>query len=173
MNKKELDVIIEKHGKWLRGDAGGECANLQCTNLQGADLQDANLQDANLQDTNLRGANLRGADLQGADLRGADLQDANLQCTNLQDTNLRGVDLQDADLRGADLQGADLDYSCLPMWCGGSRFKCSPALIRQIFAHVCSLEVIDADEETKTAIEAVREEARKSHRAGDLGLREE
>ena len=148
MNKKELDVIIEKHGKWLRGDAGGECANLQCANLQGANLQCADLQDANL-----RGANLRGA--------------------NLQDTNLRGVDLQDADLRGADLQGADLDYSCLPMWCGGSRFKCSPALIRQIFAHVCSLEVIDADEETKTAIEAVREEARKSHRAGDLGLLEE
>ena len=148
MNKKELDVIIEKHGKWLRGDAGGEYANLRGANLQGANLQDANLRGADLRGADLRGADLRGADLRGADLRGADLRGANLQCTNL-------------------------DYSCLPMWCGGSRFKCSPALIRQIFAHVCSLEVIDADEETKTAIEAVREEARKSHRAGDLGLWEE
>ena len=128
MDKNKLDAIIEKHGKWLKDEVGGERANLHV-----ADLRDANLQ---------------VADLQGANLQGADLQ-------------------------RADLQGANLDFSCFPMWCGGSRFKCSPALIRQIFAHVCSLEVLDADDETKAAIEAIRGEAKKSHRAGDLGLLEE
>ena len=101
-------------------------------------------------------ANLRGADLRGADLRGADL---------------RRADLREADLRGADILGAVLDFSCLPLWCGGSRFKCSPALIRQIFAHVSTLVCEDADDELKAAIDAIKCEAMKSHHARDLGLK--
>ncbi|HDL0187261.1 TPA: pentapeptide repeat-containing protein, partial [Listeria monocytogenes] len=50
MNQAELDVVIEKHEKWLR-DGYGERAD-----LRGA---------------NLRRANLSYADLNGADLRGA------------------------------------------------------------------------------------------------------
>jgi len=148
--KEELAVIIEKHGKWLKNENGGERADLQSANLQSADLRSANLQYANL-----RSANLQSADLQYADLRSANLQSANLQS---------------ADLRSANLRSANLDFSMLPMWCGGSRFKCSPALIRQIFAHVCTMEVYEADEELKTAIASILEEAKKSHRAGDLGI---
>ena len=44
---EELKAICEKHIKWLRGEEGGERADL-------------------------RGADLRGADLRGADLHGAD-----------------------------------------------------------------------------------------------------
>ncbi|MBO0090253.1 pentapeptide repeat-containing protein, partial [Listeria monocytogenes] len=58
----ELDVVIEKHEKWLR-DGYGERANLRVANLSYADLSCANL----------RGANLSGADLSYADLRRADL----------------------------------------------------------------------------------------------------
>lgn len=43
MTQEELNVILDKHRKWLRGKEGGEKAN-----LLGADL---------------RGVNLRGADL--------------------------------------------------------------------------------------------------------------
>lgn len=67
MTQKELNVILEKHQKWLQGEPGGERANLQMANLQWVDLQEANLQWANLQWANLRGANLRGANLRGAD----------------------------------------------------------------------------------------------------------
>lgn len=49
--------ILEKHQKWLNGEAGGERADLSEANLSGADLSWANL----------RGANLRGADLSGAE----------------------------------------------------------------------------------------------------------
>lgn len=62
MNQAELDVVIEKHEKWLR-DGYGERANLSYANLSYADLSYANL----------RGANLSGADLSYADLRRADL----------------------------------------------------------------------------------------------------
>ena len=64
MNKEELAVIIENHGKWLRGENGGVRAN-----LRGADLCGANLCDANLCDANLRGADLCGVNLCGANLR--------------------------------------------------------------------------------------------------------
>ena len=90
-----------------------------------------------------------------ADLQGADLQGANLRC---------------ADLQRADLQGADLDYSCLPLWCGGSIFKADSRIVRQILAHVVTIEIVDADEELKLAINAIKIEAKKSHRASDLGL---
>ncbi len=60
---KKLQEIIESHGKWLKFEDGGKCADLRGAGLQGAYLQGANL----------RGANLRGAHLQGAYLQGAGL----------------------------------------------------------------------------------------------------
>ena len=100
---KKLQEIIESHGKWLKFEDGGKCAD-----LRGADLQGANLRGANLRDADLRDADLQGADLQCSYLRGADLQDANLQCSYLQGADLQCSYLQGADLRGADLRGANL-----------------------------------------------------------------
>ena len=102
----ELKAIIYKHAKWVRGEDGGERAdlhdaNLRDANLCGANLCGANLCDANLCDANLCDANLCGANLCGANLYGADLRNANL-C----DANLYGADLRNANLRSADLRGA-------------------------------------------------------------------
>ncbi|HHQ1035425.1 TPA: pentapeptide repeat-containing protein [Listeria innocua] len=74
MNQAELDVVIEKHEKWLR-DGYGERAN-----LRRADLSNANLSYADL-----NGADLRGANLSYADLNGADLSDADLNWINWRD----------------------------------------------------------------------------------------
>ena len=106
MDEKELDLILEKHKKWLNDENDGERAN-----LRGADLQDADL----------RGADLRYANLRYADLRGADLQN---------------VDLQNVDLRYADLQGADLDYSCWPLWCGSLGVHIDDRLAKQLLYHL-------------------------------------
>ena len=87
-----------------------------------------------------------------------------------QDANLRDADLQDAYLQGADLQRADLDFSCLPLWCGGSRFKADARLAAQIAAHFCTLDCNDpAYIAARAAILAF---ALTSHRAIDLGLKE-
>lgn len=107
---KKLQEIIESHGKWLKFEDGGKCAD-----LQGADLQDANLQGADLQGANLRGANLRDADLRDANLQGAHLQDANLQ----------GAYLQGANLRGAYLQGASLPNGIYQIVGCGSYNRCT------------------------------------------------
>ena len=73
MDKKELDLILEKHKKWLDNENDGERANLQGVDLRGANLRYADLRYANLRYADLRYADLRGVDLRGADLRGADL----------------------------------------------------------------------------------------------------
>ena len=91
MEQEELQVILEKHKKWLFGEDGGCGANLCHADLCGANLRHADLRGADLFHADLCGANLRDANLCHADLRDADLRDA----------YLRGAYLCDADLRGA------------------------------------------------------------------------
>ena len=72
--QEELNLIVEKHGKWLRDEEGGERAN-----LAGAKLARANLAGANLADANLAGANLARANLARAYLAGATGNSKNLK----------------------------------------------------------------------------------------------
>ncbi|HAA6952436.1 TPA_asm: hypothetical protein GHH72_01230 [Listeria monocytogenes] len=97
MNQAELDVVIEKHEKWLR-DGHGERADLRGANLRHADLRRADLSGANLRHADLRRADLSGANLRHADLRRADLSYANLSYADLSYANLRRADLSYADL---------------------------------------------------------------------------
>ena len=155
MTADELVKVLNEHAKWLEDNDTGKRAD-----LRGADLCGANLSVANL----------READLSGADLRWTNLRGANLCGANLCMANLHEADLHGADLRGTNLRGANLDFTCLPLWCGGSGFKTDAKFIRQLFAHICTLEVVDADDELKLVLSAIRPEALKSHRAVVLGL---
>ena len=104
-----------------------------------------------------------------ADLRDADLRDADLRGADLRGADLRWADLRGADLSRADLRGADLDFSCFPLWCGGSKFQCDTKLVYQLLAHICTLEFDD----TEGIKDLIMPFAAKSHRAVDLGLKEE
>ena len=99
--------ILEKHQKWLNGEAGGERADLSEADLSGANLSEANLSGADLSRADLSGANLSEANLSEADLSGANLSEANLSWANLSRANLSGANLSGADLSGADLSGAE------------------------------------------------------------------
>ena len=173
-----IKQVLDSHQKWINNEQNGEIAD-----LSKADLREANLYKADLSWAVLRGANLYKADLCKAALRGANLYKANLYKADLSGANLykadlKGVDLHDAnlseanlckaDLRGADLSGADFDFSCFPLWCGGSRFKCDTKLVYQILAHICTLDFLD-DEGIK---ELIMPFAQKSHRAQDLRIRD-
>lgn len=63
MTQQELNVILDKHKKWLRGKEGGEKANLRGDDLRWANLCRADLRGADLHKTDLRGADLHGANL--------------------------------------------------------------------------------------------------------------
>ena len=115
MTQEELNMILDKHRKWLNDEEGGERAN----------LYRANLYRANLYRANLCGATLFGATLFGATLFGA---------------NLRG-----ANLREANLHGANLDYSCWPLWCGSLDVKVDARIARQLAYHFCRLDCDDPE----------------------------
>ena len=104
----DIKLILEKHAKWIRGEDGGERADLCDADLRGANLCDADLHNANLRGANLRNANLCDADLHNANLCGANLRNADLCNADLRNANLCGADLCNANLRGADLCDADL-----------------------------------------------------------------
>ena len=179
MTSAEIKQVLELHKKWINNEQNGEMADLREANLSRADLSKADLSKADLRGANLRGANLCWADLRWADLRGADLSKADLRWANLRWADLRGADLRGANLRGAnlrwadlhlaDLRGADLDFSCFPLWCGGSKFKCDTKLVYQLLAHICTLEFDD----TEGIKNLIMPFAVRSHRAEDLGLKEE
>ena len=99
----------------------------------------------------------------------ADLSRSDLSEANLSGADLSWADLSRADLSEADLSGADLDFSCFPLWCGGSKFKCDTKLVYQLLAHICTLDFDD----TEGIKELIMPFAVKSHRAVDLGLKEE
>ncbi|EDJ0455288.1 pentapeptide repeat-containing protein [Listeria monocytogenes] len=65
MKQEELNIILENHEKWLRGE-GDARANLRNANLSYADLRGADLRWANLRYADLRDANLSYADLNWA-----------------------------------------------------------------------------------------------------------
>ena len=104
----DIKLILEKHAKWIRGEDGGERANLCGANLRNANLRNANLRNADLCGANLCGANLCGANLCGANLRGADLRNADLCNADLCGADLRNADLCNADLCDANLCCANL-----------------------------------------------------------------
>jgi uncharacterized protein YjbI with pentapeptide repeats len=173
MTSEEIKNVLDLHKKWLNNEDGGERANLRwadlsCVNLSGAKLRWADLRETTLRLADLRGADLRETTLRLADLRGVNLTRADLRGADLRETTLRLADLRGTDLRGADLSGADLDFSCFPLWCGGSQFKCDTKLVYQLLAHICTLEFDD----TEGIKDLIMPFAVKSHRAVDLGLKE-
>ena len=157
MTQEELNVILDKHKKWLNHGDGSKMANLCGVDLSGTCLVMANLRGANLSEADLSRSNLGGADLLQANLRGADLRGADLLQANLSGANLRG----------ADLSGANLDYSCWPLWCGSLDVKVDARIARQLAYHFCRLDCDDP--EYLEARKAITEFANGFHRVDECG----
>lgn len=68
MTQEELNVILDKHRKWLNNEDGGERADLCWSSLCGADLRGADLRWIDFSMVDLRYANLHYANLRGASL---------------------------------------------------------------------------------------------------------
>lgn len=128
----ELEAILDKHKKWLNGDADGERAI-----LSGYDLRWRNLS----------GRNLRGSDLRDNDFSGSDLRDCDLRGSNLSRSIMRLSILSGSNLLGSDISGCDMYNACLPLWCGGLHFRADRLFAAQLAYHLCS--ILCDDEEVK------------------------
>ena len=191
MNKDELDLILEKHKKWLNNEEDGERANLskanlRCIKLKEVDLRGAVLFGADLTYADLQGANLYGADLGKAQLHFTDLRNTNLRRANLRGANLSRAYLCDADLRetylfmadlcgayldGADLTGANLDRSCLSLSCGSLDAQFDDKQLAQIAYHLCKagLNSKNASDATKKELRKLVDFANQFHRVDECG----
>jgi uncharacterized protein YjbI with pentapeptide repeats len=175
MTQTELSEILERHRKWLVGEAGGQRAVLSGTDLIGMDLSGVDLSQSqmigadmrytNLTKAKLFGANMYGTNLSGAEMARADIRLANLSRASLIEVDMHKANLQNADMRRADmsrasllsvdLSGANLAeanligaywyYSCLPLWCGGLHIKLDRRQMAQLIYHFCSMECEDSE----------------------------
>ena len=125
---EKLQDAVERHGKWLAGEEGGERLVLKGADLSGADLSHQVLTRAVLRDVNLTGAylehvvlneadliraNLKGAAAWNADFSGAELKEAVLADADVSKASFNAADLSRADMRGAFAQNAHLNYAHL------------------------------------------------------------
>ena len=113
----ELKEVIARHMAYLKGESGGERADLSYANLSNADLSYANLSYACLNNANLNNANLSNA-------------------------NLRYADLSNACLNNANLSYADLSYACLSYATGNGRELKSIAASSQYAIAYTSIELV-------------------------------
>ena len=97
--QEKLNIILDKHKKWLNKEEGGEWADLSQKDCSGLDfsnndlrciyLELCNLTKANLVYCNLSNCNLQYTKLEGADLTNAILKYANLEYVDLE--NVKGL----------------------------------------------------------------------------------
>lgn len=137
MNKKQIQKIVKKHEKWIRGE-GGKRADLKGSNLKRANLEGVNFKGANLKEVNLKGANLARANLMDVNLKDTNLEGANLTGANLEGANLEGANLEGANLINANLKRANLDFACFPLWCGGLKINIDDKIANQLLYHLLS-----------------------------------
>jgi hypothetical protein len=121
-------------------------ADLSYADLSNADLSNADLSGAKLSNADLSYADLSGAKLSNADLSNAKLSNnADLSNADLSGAKLSGADLSGADLSNADLSGAKLDFSCLPLKCGGLKWRIDKRIACQLAYHLCSMQCEDKE----------------------------
>ena len=109
ITQKEPDKIIEKHELWLKGEDGGERADLSNKDLSFMSLAGVNLCGANFSSANLFCASFSDTNLCRANLAGANLCDAFLVRTNLTEADICQTNFHKAKIAGANLGGVIAD----------------------------------------------------------------
>jgi len=87
----QVKKIIFLHQRYLTGQAGGRCANLQNADLAKLNLDGVDLRTVQASGVRFNDASLRLADLSKGDLFGAHFERADMRRANLLGADLRGI----------------------------------------------------------------------------------
>ncbi len=128
LDANAVEVLHERHRRYLRNQSGGARAMLRQCDLSGLDLSGGDwtnseflvckFDGSNLQRTVFRHANLFGARFNNCDLAGADFEKSDLRGAKFELANLTGAHLGGADLR----EGMVIDAGVTLDGDTGSRF---------------------------------------------------
>ena len=108
LSQGELDEIIEKHTRYLKGQNGGARAVIKFKNLSGLDLSGRDMSHCDFTGSCFIGSNLSDTNFTSATFFACDLRRANLERSNFTRADFRGAFVAGANLTSADLKGADL-----------------------------------------------------------------
>lgn len=109
MDQAALDMIIQRHTMYLRGQIGGARCVLRYQNLsnlsfRGHDLTQSDFSGSALVNTDLSNGNFMGANFFACDMRNANMSGANLSRTDLRGAYIAGANLTRANLQDADMR---------------------------------------------------------------------
>ena len=108
LSQGELDVMVAKHGRYLKGQKQGARVVVQYKNLSGLNLSSLHLPQAYFTGCSFAGCDMAHSDFENSSFFACDLRNVNLRNANLTRSDLRGAYIAGADLSGARMTGADL-----------------------------------------------------------------
>jgi len=108
MTQQDLNLVVEKHKRFMIGQKNGQRACLKFTDLSGLNLQGVDLSHADFTGSNLTDSNMSNGIFVSSCFFACDIRNANLENTNFRRADFRGAYVAGANLTGADLDSADL-----------------------------------------------------------------
>lgn len=111
MTQTELNILLEKHGKWLRNEDGGEQADLAGADLSFLDLSGREINYIVIDHARFFSANLENCRMSHVFGRPADFSYANLRGAKIIDSALELSIFHRCDLRDAEIVGGCFDYA--------------------------------------------------------------
>jgi hypothetical protein len=113
MTESEFMERVERHGKWLRDEPGGERLSLAGTEAFAMDLTGVDLRRAYLEDVSFAGSALAGAKFGWAGLRHVVFDGVNMVDASFKGADLFAVHFERAVVVGVDFQGAHVTVGSL------------------------------------------------------------
>ena len=123
LTAKELDEVIQCHGRFLTAKPGGSRALLANTNLADLDIRRRILIDADFSGADLSGAKLAQSVLDRATLYSANLSSCDARFASFKGADLRGASLKGGNFSGANLESADLRSAAMLRLARGGHYR--------------------------------------------------
>lgn len=101
LTQKQLNIILNRHKRWIRNGKNGKQADLSNYDLSYMDFSDRKLSFINLSGSILIGANFTRTNLFRANLTRANLKWGNFKHTNFAGAILENVYVSDTEFKGA------------------------------------------------------------------------
>lgn len=141
LSQAQVDVMLEKHERWVNGAAGGEEASFNSMDISNISLRSSDLSGVDFRNcvgryTDFSDCHLYTSNFEGSKLDHANFAYADLELVGFKNVDLRYVNLSNAKLHYVDFTNANIDYASWPLWCGSLSADIDDKIAAQLLYHV-------------------------------------